>query len=513
MVIFAAFTRLRMFYCASLGALCVFVVASSSVQAQSPFRGFGPPGSPGSPIGGSGNPSPQRPREDRLDFVPQSASSGIPIVDVRIIGNQAVPTAKIRSLIRTRPSRWFDPELVQSDARQLTLAKPKLFRDVRTYTQRTEQGIIVTFEVFELTRIRYIEFVGNRAVTTSTLLKQSNLEVGEALDVYDVGVARRKIEEYYRGQGYPGTQVQVLKGTDPNDRGVVFLVNEDLIQRVWDVEFIGNTIVSDARLNTLIESKPGFLKYFFGGKFDRNQVDADRLRLIEYYRSLGYFNADVGRDIEFDDDGEWATITFVIREGPQYKVRNISIVGNRVFSTEDLKGQLLLSAGKPYKADEMSRDLSMLREIYGSQGYIFADVRAEQRYLGEMGKLDLVYDIREGDQYRVGRINVHIAGLSPHTRTNTIRNRISLQPGDIIDIRELRKSERRLKASQLFVNEPHRGITPRITVRPPDLESIARRQRQQRTSFYRGQSPDRYRPRAAPRELDIDVYAPLNFYR
>lgn len=513
MVISAPCKWPRMLFCLLLAATLAIGLSSVDIWAQAPFSGFGPPGSASSQFGAPDGPRDEQTRPGRMDFVPQANGHGVTITDVRIIGNETVPTARIRSLIRTRPGRNFDPELVQTDARQLTLSKPKLFRDVRTYTQQTAQGMVVTFEVFELPRIRYIEFVGNRAVTTRTLTKQTGLQEGNALDVYDVGVARRKIEEYYQAQGYPGTQVDVLKGTDPEDRGVVFLINEDHKQKIWDVDFVGNTIVSDARLKTLIKSKPGFLKHLFGGKFNRRQVEEDVLRLTEYYRGLGYFNAEIGREIQWDEDGEWADITFVVREGPQYHVRNVSIVGARVFNTEDLLSKLELTGGKPYKGDHMNRDLNTLREIYGSQGYIFADIRAEPRYLGELGQLDLVYDVREGDQYRVGRINVHIAGVSPHTRTNTILNRVSLQPGDIIDIRELRDSERRLKASQLFVNEPQRGVAPKIVVRPPDLETIARQQRQSHTTHYRGQSPDGYGPRAQPRLLDLDVYTPQHQLR
>ena len=47
-------------------------------------------------------------------------------------------------------------------------------------------------------------------------------------------------------------------------------------------------------------------------------------------------------------------------------------------------------------------------------------------FLEEGGMLDLVYDIDEGDQYRVGRILVNIDGENPHTRRNVVINRLSL---------------------------------------------------------------------------------------
>jgi outer membrane protein insertion porin family len=120
---------------------------------------------------------------------------------------------------------------------------------------------------------------------------------------------------------------------------------------------------------------------------------------------------------------------------------------------------------------KMNRDVNELRDTYGAQGYIFADIQAQPRFLEEPGELDLVYSIDEGKQYRVDRIVVNIDGEYPHTRHSVVRNRISVNPGDIIDIREVRASERRLKASQLFEVDPVRG--PTIAIRPRDASDGA----------------------------------------
>ena len=148
----------------------------------------------------------------------------------------------------------------------------------------------------------------------------------------------------------------------------------------------------------------------------------------------------------------------------------------------------------------MNRDVNTLRDVYGGQGYIFADVKAEPRFsFDDPGELDLVYNVTQGEQFRVGRINVHISGEFPHTRESVILDRLSIRPGDIVDIREVRSSERRLKASQLFETDPQSGKEPRVVIRPPELNDTRGIAQQQGPGTVRGQSPDR-------RELDIDVY-------
>ena len=124
----------------------------------------------------------------------------------------------------------------------------------------------------------------------------------------------------------------------------------------------------------------------------------------------------------------------------------------------------------------MKTDVSLLRNLYGSQGFIYAAIKADPRFREEPGELDLSYEIKEGEQFRVGKINIHIAGDPDHTRQDVVLNRLSMRPGDVIDIREIRESERRLKHSQLFEHNPAQGISPKIILQNPEM------QRQKRTS-------------------------------
>lgn len=411
------------------------------------------------------------------------------IADIRIVGNQTVREADIYAQLRTRKDRYYDPELVQADVHRL-INHAKL-RDVKVYTREVEGGIVVTFEVFELPTIRYLKFHGNRGYTDKKLAQQTGLKIGEPLNRFSVEEGRRKIEEFYQTKGYSNAQIGVLEGDRPNDIGIVYQICEGTLERHGSTRFVGNTFVSSERLKTLIKSKPGIL-YVIKGVVDRNQIDEDVERLTSYYRSFGFFSARVSRELEFDDSGKWLTLTFVIDEGPRYVVRSVAVEGNEKYTSDSLLSQLELIAGQPFDLGKMNRDVNSLRDAYGSQGYIFADIQADPRFLESPGELDLVYKIAEGDLFRVGKINVNIAGENPHTRRNVVLNRLSLYPGDIIDLREVRASERRLKSSQLFENNPATGTIPKIVIRPPVLSEIEKLATPPRDSI-RGQSPDGYR--------------------
>ena len=80
----------------------------------------------------------------------------------------------------------------------------------------------------------------------------------------------------------------------------------------------------------------------------------------------------------------------------------------------------------------LNEDIRELRDLYGSQGFVFSDIKMETRFLEEPGLVDLVYKIKEGKQYRVGQINVHYEGGNSVTKSSVIRTRIDLRPGDCL---------------------------------------------------------------------------------
>jgi outer membrane protein insertion porin family len=412
------------------------------------------------------------------------------IVEVRIEGNHATEVSKLPKL-STRAGQDFDPQAIAEDVR--TLHRSRKFVDVHPKIVRVAEGVVVVFQVVERPMLRYVRYIGNERVMTRTLRKKAEIDVGDSMDPYVVEEARRRIEAFYHEKGYEAARVSTIEGNKPGDKGAVFLIDEGRSRKTLWTGFVGNTIASDARLLTQIKSKPGIF-WLIGGDVDRQKIDEDVDLLTAYYRSLGFFQAKVGRELEVVHGAgrDWTMLTFVINEGPRYSVRSVSFLGNSRFKSEFLARDLKLKSGEPFNQSKMDADLGLIRDIYGGRGFVFADIRADPRFLEEPGQLDLVYSVNEGQRYRVGKINVHIRGEHPHTRHATILNRLSLRPGDILDIRKLREDERRLKSSSLFLTDASKGEGPRIAFSKPDPAEIEREQlaRDPARPGFRGQSPD-----------------------
>ncbi|MBI3836448.1 MAG: BamA/TamA family outer membrane protein [Planctomycetia bacterium] len=417
------------------------------------------------------------------------------VLDIRLEGNRTITRDKVLANIGLRIDRPFDQPTFEKDVRKL--ATKGWFVDVRPRTEHVPGGVIITFEVVERPTLEYVRYLGNKKIKSKTLAKETGLKKGDSLDSYAIEEGRRKIETLYQTKGHNETKVTILEGTKPTDRGAVYLINEGIKQKIWNVKFEGNTVASDGRLKTQIQSKPPIL-YLFKGTVDRKKIEEDVERLTAYYRSLGYFKAHVGRDYEYNEKEDWMTLVFYINEGPRYRVRNISFIGNKVWPESVLAKDLKLKPGDYFEQTKMNADLGNVKDLYGRCGYVFANSEADLRFFVEPGELDLVYQVSEGGRWRIGSITVRIKGDNTHTKYSTILNRLSMRPGDIADISQFRSSERRIKASGLFNVDPTKGDPPKIVFSLPDSENeggkkSGRTRNARRTgdpNSFRGQSPD-----------------------
>ena len=407
---------------------------------------------------------------------PEVASrEGLPVVEIQFKGHEQLSEQKLRAMVQTRPDRAFEARLVQADVRRLF--NSGLVRDVRVLTRKSGGGLVVIFEIFERPTIASVRFIGNRAIDEKRLKTESNLEIGGALNSYAVEDGRRRLQELYREKGFQHATVTIREGIEVGQRDIVYYISEGYSQKIDKVRIVGNNpdLATEARLKALIQTKPGWLGGIYGGHVDHTKIEKDTERITAYYRGLGFFQTRVGRQLDFDESRQWLTVTFVVDEGPRYRIRSLTIQGQQIFTTSSLMDQLEFSQGEFFNLNKMNRGVSKIKDLYGTYGYIYANIEPDPRFTEQPGELDLVINIQEGEQFRVGKINLHVEGEFTQTRLDVILNRLNFAPGDLINSRKVRTSERLLKQSQLFINNPTLGNPPRIVIQPPRLSPVTPR--------------------------------------
>ena len=405
-----------------------------------------------------------------------NAGTGKLILSVTIEGEQSVSEHKILSHMQSRVDRVFDPETLNRDLS--ALYGTELFSRIKPSYTETAEGVHLKLVVQEKPIVSRVIYHGNVKLDDRILKKHAGIEPGDPISGASVEQAKNRLVDLYRDKGFGNADVQVAKGNRPGDRDVIFRISEGELERVAKVEFIGNYAFSTDLLKTKIKTKDARkgLTSYIGNVADRSKIDEDQDRLYQYYRRLGYFDAKLQHSIKYDESGKWLTITFVISEGAQFFVNEIAVSGNKYFTNEELMSLATLKDGVAFNQDKMERDARSIRELYGAKGFIFVEVTPTPVYLPD-NKINLIYEIEEGEVYVAEDVRVHIAGDSTYTKERVILNQAgtNVRPGELIDARELVAMERRLSYSQIVEVDPSKGEPPRVEVQRPeeDLQMAA----------------------------------------
>ncbi|MBW3542191.1 MAG: hypothetical protein KY476_18125, partial [Planctomycetes bacterium] len=383
-----------------------------------------------------------------------------PLVDVRIEGNGTILTEAVARHIKTRPGRPPAEKQIRDDVKQLYATR--WFLSVEPRYRRTDEGLVLIFKVIERPIVQRVEYVGNKAIKTKKLAVETGLKEGSAFDVSINREAARRLEEYYRDEGYAFATVTLERGGSQQDREVVFRINEGPKVVVTKVKFVGNDDISDGVLDLKLNTKKAILTVL-GGKYDPATIPNDILALKEYYHGLGYFDVRIEESrsfhqplipIPFLKDRSHAHIEYVIDEGVRYTVENVEVAGHQIFTTEQLKEGMELKPGEPFNARFLNADVDRIKDKYGELGRLFARVEATPRFREDRpGVADIIYRIDEDRPYRFRRIDVELAGDHPHTKRTVVYNivqRDGVRPGHLASASAIRRARIRLAGSEYF---------------------------------------------------------------
>ncbi|MBS3820886.1 MAG: BamA/TamA family outer membrane protein [Planctomycetes bacterium] len=161
-------------------------------------------------------------------------------------------------------------------------------------------------------------------------------------------------------------------------------------QTVAEVRVEGNDTLSDNAVLSYVKTREGVA-------YDEQMVKDDRDRLM----ASGKFTTAVATR-ELTPRG--VVVTFRVVELPS--ISQLSIVGNKEISEDDLRKQLPLGAGDPLNAARIEAGKQAIVKQYQSKGYYFAKVTVDEDLLAR--KRELVYRVVEGPKVIV--TNVHFEG-------------------------------------------------------------------------------------------------------
>jgi outer membrane protein assembly factor BamA len=380
------------------------------------------------------------------------------VEEVRIIGNNAVSTAAIRNLIRTREGDRFDPATVEEDYQRVFGLRK--FANVEAKVEPTTTGVIVVFQVTEQKQIQQIDIRGNTSIDTQAIRDAINVAAGESIDRFRINLARQAIERLYKDRNFPFAHVEVPADELAQGR-VVFNITQGPNVRVRKVHVLGNTSFTDERLEEQIKTKP-WIFVLQAGTFDADQIEEDVAAVRQWYEQHGFFDVRVGRKLDWSADQSEVMVTFVVDEGVRYKIDQVSFRGNNAVSEAELRKNLKMTEGRYFDQDVIRRDVRQIVRAYSPFGFIYQpnepDPERRKDYLQinpetvlrrEAGKIGLVYDISEGRPFRIDKILVR---GNDRVQDKVFLREMRVHPGDRYNAGEIQDATERIRSTRLVSN-------------------------------------------------------------
>ena len=293
---------------------------------------------------------------------------------------------------------------------------------------------LLSFAVFSTAQeinVSDIQIEGNSRIQKSSVLAAVTIKPGDQVSLDDIDEALHGIFALGRFEDVSAelTEVQGAKI-------LTFVVKElPLVRRI---EFTGNDELSKDKLRPLVKIRTPSL-------YNRAKIDESILEIKKAYIEDGYHAAKIEPELLTDIKNE-ATLTFKVTEGKKVLIKDIKFVGNTVFDKGDLLKKIetkerwflsWITDRGAYLEETMDLDIERIRAAYHDEGYQDVKVKPAQVTLVDDKSLDILIEIDEGTQYKVGTVKV--SGDLLYTEEQLLKV-VKLKPGDVFSRAVLRES-------------------------------------------------------------------------
>ncbi len=328
------------------------------------------------------------------------------------------------------------------------------FDEVRvTCDVESAQRATLVLTVTERPLLARVDVEGPKRVSARSVEDKVSLLLGRPVDPAQVALAIKRIDSLYQSNGYYLAEVRPETTTVGDRIGITFRVEEGRRLAISGIKVNGNARISDQQVVGAMKTKPEGFLWFRKGEFDEDEYAGDLgERIPKVFADRGFADFQLDRDtLIVDRERGKGMIELTIREGDQYRVKGIEVVGNRRFTAEQIQ-QYFPFTDRPPSLTERARSLIRRRPpvtnvfdrsrweeatqqvstLYNNEGYIYAQVRpvVERDPADSAGVVRLRWDIVENSPAIINR--VEILG-NDFTVENCIRDQLVIIPGDVFN--------------------------------------------------------------------------------
>lgn len=265
-----------------------------------------------------------------------------------------------------------------------------------------------------------------------TLKKLVPIFQEHAADPELVDEGRRNLLTFLQQHGYFDATVDYRRTEiSPQVLRILYLIDAGPQESVRAVLFRGNHYFDDDTLSDRVATRAAsFVPNFIPGgrgRFSQQLVQDDAAAIADLYHANGFLHVSVTSTVNRNYRGRanQIAVIFNINEGPQERVGQLRIEGNRAVSTDTLMSLLSLQPGQPYSNVGVATDRDSVLTYYYNQGYEQARMNTTASASGP-NRVNVVYQITEGPIQHVNK--VYITG-ERFVRPNVIAHQVEVHPG------------------------------------------------------------------------------------
>ena len=357
------------------------------------------------------------------------------------------------------------------------LWKHGLVGDVTIRVDRVEgENVYLSLVLAERPRLTGYYFTGITKGQESGLKEDLKLILGRIVNDAVVRNTEIAVRKFFVKKGFLNADVKIFQERDTLHRDGIQLriaVSPNSKVKINHISFVGNDNIDDAKLKKRMKGTheyPRFslhralisgilnirpreyfdsshtvstkelkeflhdnvkLNVFNSSKFIQADFDDDKNKVIEFYNSKGYRDAEIVSDTIYAHNRKSINIDMVISEGPKYYFRNIIWKGNYVYSDKQLDAVLGIVKGDVYNRELIDKKLTFnpkgidISGLYMDDGYLFfRPIPVEVAVEGD--SIDVEIRIFEGEQATINEVT--IVG-NDRTSDHVIRRELSTVPG------------------------------------------------------------------------------------
>ncbi|MBU9888874.1 MAG: outer membrane protein assembly factor BamA [Candidatus Omnitrophica bacterium] len=377
--------------------------------------------------------------------MPAPEPSAKTVVNVEVRGNRIVSTNTILSKIQTKQGLELKQQAVNEDIKRLYATG--FFEDVRLDVEEVADGYKLIVVVDEKPIVRQITLEGGTVFKEDKLRKTLGVIEGQILDRKAVKKGEEEIRKLYANKGYRFVDIETeVKVDEPTKEAVVAIkILEGKKYKITKISFEGITAFKDRELRKLMKTRTK--KWFLFGSFKEDVFEKDLERIGFFYQKEGYLDVKVSPEFAYDKEANSIQILLRVEEGQHYVTGEVKFKGNTLFPESELWQQLDMLPGLTYSQFYVAQDIEKLRAFYASEGYVEARVVPDVKLNRETGKVDILYEIEEGDLFFVEKVQIR---GNTKTRDKVIRRELRIRPGERFDGKKIEKSKQRLENLNYF---------------------------------------------------------------